>query len=49
MLIVLKISKNSIILCNLPGQSADNKVPSEIILDQDLQTVLAFGAECKDI
>ena len=38
---------NSITLSDLPGQSADNKVPSEIILDNYLKDVLAFGAECK--
>ena len=38
---------NSIILSDFHGQGADNKVPSEIILDHYLEDVLAFGAECK--
>ena len=38
---------NSIILSDFHGQSADNKVPSEIILDNYLNDVLAFGSECK--
>ena len=38
---------NSIILSDFHGQSADNKVPSEIILDTNLDAVLAFGSECK--
>ena len=36
----------SIILSDFPGQSADHKVPSEIILDNYLEDVLAFGEEC---
>ena len=38
---------NSIILSDFHGQSADNKVPSEIILDNYFEDVLAFGNECK--
>ena len=30
----------------MPGQSADRKVPTEIILDLQLESVLAFGSEC---
>ena len=37
---------NSITLSDLPGQSADRKVPTEIILDNQLESVLAFGSEC---
>lgn len=29
------------------GQTADHKVPSEIILDNNLEDILAFGNECK--
>ena len=39
--------KEQIFLCDFEGQSADKKVPSEIILDTDMKEVLAFGAECK--
>ena len=38
---------NSIILSDFHGQSADNKVPSEIILDNYFEDVLAFGNECR--
>ena len=38
----------SIILSDLPGQKSDHKVPSEIILDNYMEEVLAFGAQCKD-
>ena len=38
---------NKIHLSDLPGQSSDNKVPTEIILSKDLKDVLAFGANCK--
>ena len=37
---------NGITLSDLPGQSADRKVPTEIILDNQLESVLAFGSEC---
>ena len=39
--------QNSIILSDLPGQGADNKVPSEIILDKKFKDILSFGANCK--
>ena len=35
-----------IFLSNFHGQSEDNKVRSEIILDNYLQDILAFGNEC---
>ena len=38
---------DKIILSNFHGQISDNKVPSEIILDNYLEDILAFGAECK--
>ena len=38
---------NSIILSEFHGQNADNKVSSEIILDNNLEDVLSFGNECK--
>ena len=38
--------QNQIILCEFNGQTADKKVPTEIILDKDLKDVLAFGNEC---
>ena len=41
-------SKVDLFLSTFQGQSADQKVPSQIILDNDMKTVLAFGAECKD-
>ena len=37
----------NIILSDFHGQNSDNKVPSEIILDNNLNDVLAFGSECK--
>ena len=37
--------KQNIILSDLKNQ-IDSKVPSEIILDNDLNKVLAFGNEC---
>ena len=38
-------NKKNIILSDLKDQ-LDNKVPTEIILDNDLENVLAFGNEC---
>ena len=38
---------DKIFLSNLPSQKADNKVPTEIILDNDMDHILAFGNECK--
>ena len=40
-------NKGQIFLSELDGQSADKKVPSEIILDTNMKDVLAFGAKCK--
>ena len=40
-------NKEQIFLSDFEGQSADKKVPSEIILDTNMKKVLAFGAECK--
>ena len=42
-----KNNVNNITLSDLPGQGADSKVPTEIILDHYLESVLAFGSECK--
>ena len=39
-------NQNQIFLSDLNGQSSDRKVPTEIILDKDLQDILAFGHEC---
>ena len=41
-------NKDQIFLSDFEGQSADKKVPSEIILDTNMKEVLAFGAECKN-
>ena len=38
---------NAIMLSDFHGQNADNKVSSEIILDNNLEDVLSFGNECK--
>ena len=43
-----KNNVNNITLSDLPGQGADSKVPTEIILDHYLESVLAFGSECKN-
>ena len=40
-------NKSNIFLSNFDGQEKDKKVPTEIILDSDLNFVLAFGNECK--
>ena len=40
-------NKSNIFLSNFDGQEKDKKVPTEIILDTDLNFVLAFGNECK--
>ena len=37
----------NIALSDFHGQNSDNKVPSEIILDNYLEDILAFGSECK--
>jgi hypothetical protein len=37
----------NIIFGYFEGQGVDSKVPTEIILDQDLVIVLAFGEKCK--
>ena len=39
-------NQNQIILSDFNCQSPDKKVPTEIILDKDLNDVLAFGNEC---
>ena len=39
--------QTNIILSDFHGQTADHKVPSEIILDNNLEDILAFGNECK--
>ena len=36
----------NIALSDFHGQNSDNKVPSEIILDNYLEDILAFGSEC---
>ena len=38
----------NIISSDFNGQSKDKKVPTEIILDTNLEDVLAFGEKCKD-
>ena len=38
---------NSIVFSIFPGQTGVHKVPSEIILDNKLENILAFGNECK--
>ena len=38
---------NNIYNSNFSGQSITKKVPTEIILDSELEHVLAFGMECK--
>ena len=40
-------NQNQILLSNFEGQLSDKKVPSEIILDNDLNNILAFGNKCK--
>ena len=40
-------NNEQIFISDFEGQSADKKVPSEIILDTNMKDVLAFGAECK--
>ena len=40
-------NKNVIFSSTFDGQEKDKKVPTEIILDTDLNFVLAFGNECK--
>ena len=38
---------DNIVLSDFHGQNSDNKVPSEIILDNYLEDILAFGSQCK--
>ena len=40
-------NSNQVLLSNFEGQLSDRKIPSEIILDNDLDNVLAFGNKCK--
>ena len=40
-------NRENIFESDFSGQSKSKKVPTEIILDTDLNDVLAFGAECK--
>ena len=39
-------NQSQIYLSDFEGQSADKKVPTEIILDNDLKEILSFGHEC---
>ena len=39
-------NQSQIFLSDFEGQSADKKIPTEIILDNELKEILSFGHEC---